>query len=428
MKTHTFFNKIILRTPLKKTATNITWEKIQSIFQESLYREALFVASPSLYETLKQYENTLLNFKKEDLASLKISLYKYYARFSNRCTPFGLFALVSTLGLAKETAINITTNTIRKATKFDTFFLANLLQVIDKEPAIRQQLTYYINSSLYSVSDKYRYVEYYFKEEVRLHKIAGVDKNAYLEKIVALAAKGTTLEHIATTLANEQVDKTQLLDFLHTLIDNQFLVSELELTVSGRDYLEQLIHTLSEPRFNSYEVQTVVTLLQSIQTQLKAIEVNNTGTVQPYLDLFEQINQQFDAIPKNKLFQIDTYRDLGDATLSHTILKELRTAAQVINKLSGESTQSNLDNFKQRFAERYEEYEMPLVQVLDPDIGIGYARELGAKTPLVEGLSISRKQAKTAQIDWDKKQSLLIRKLLNCYQNGAKEIVLSTSH
>ena len=253
MKTYSFFDKIILRTPLKEIETNITWEKIQTIFQKTLFREALFVASPSLFQLLENYIKTPNSFSQENLEALKTALYKYYARFSNRCTPFGLFALVSTLKLENRTNIDIIASNIKKATKFDTFFLANLLQFIDKIPEIRQNLTYFVNSSLYSVSDKYRYVEYYFKEEARYHKISGVDKSIYLERVLDAAQKGTALPQLANCLTGGQINHVQATGFIHTLIDNQFLVSELELTLTGTDYLEQLIEILSQPRWhNSY--------------------------------------------------------------------------------------------------------------------------------------------------------------------------------
>lgn len=424
MKNYSFFDKIILRTPLKTVETNITWDKIQAVFQQKLFREALFVGSPSLYQLLEQYEQDTSSFSPKDLEALKISLYKYYSRFSNRCTPFGLFAMVSTLNLSKETNIDVPASSIRKSTKFDTFFLANLLQVIDKVPEIREQLFYKVNSSLYSVSDKYRYVEYYMKKEVRLHKISGVDKNDYLDKVVEMAGKGIQLKALATNLANEQVTVEQVTRFLHTLVDNQFLVSELEVNITGDDYLERLIQILSEERFSSFEAKTVLSLLLDIHNRLKKIEQNNNGTIQEYLDLFEFVNQQFESVPVDKLFQVDTYRNLGESSLGYSTLKKLRTAAQVINRLSSEVVQANLESFKKKFVERYEEYEMPLAQVLDPDVGIGYAKSLGAKTPLVEGLSISGQGRKSIQIDWDKKRSMMLQKLLHCYQMGATNIEL----
>ncbi|MEM8528370.1 MAG: lantibiotic dehydratase [Bacteroidota bacterium] len=425
MNTHTFHNQLILRTPLKQTETNITWQKIQTCFQEPLVREALFIASPALHQQLERYEQQPEVFSKVEVSSLQTSLYKYYARFSNRCTPFGLFATVATLQLDKETNIAIEGSRIRKASKFDTFFLAQLLQFIERVPEIRAQLIYYPNTSLYTIGDKYRYVEYYLKGEQRRHKISGVDSNHYLEEVVKLTENGATLEQLIATLADEEVTATQIHNFLHTLIDNQFLVSELDLTLTGEDYLERLIAVFEETRFQFHEGQTILKLLRALQQQLSAIEAKEVSDVQDYLNLFAFIEQQFDKAQLNKLFQVDTFRDLSDATLSHRYLKQLRQAVQVINQLSSKSPQQKLETFKQRFQERYEAYEMPLVQVLDPDVGIGYDRSIGAKTPLVEGLTLSRNRSQSTQINWSKQQSFLFQKVMTAYAENATEIQLT---
>lgn len=423
MKNYSFSNRVVLRTPLKAVETNITWDKIQQAFKDTLCREALFVASPNLYQLLERYEADANALAEAEINSLKVSLYKYYARFSNRCTPFGLFAYVSTVELAKESAINMEASSIRKATRFDTFFLANLLQFINKEPEIRKQLKYTVNSSLYTLSDKYRYVEYYFKKEIRLHKISGVDRNVYLDKIINLAAQGLSMSELCVAIVDEQVSEEQANAYLHTLIDNQFLVSELEINLTGEDYLKVLIDTFSEKRFDTYEGQQILELLKSIQSKLNTIEANN-GNVDNYLELFEFVNKQFDQVNLSKLYQVDGFRQIPDGTLSFKLLKQLRSAIQMLNRLSPDQKVSNLERFKNAFKERYEEYEIPLTQALDPDIGIGYGKELGAKTPLIENLSIANAR-RDMKIGWSKQQAMLFKKILKIYQEGGTEITLT---
>lgn len=423
MKNYSFANKLILRTPLKEIDTDISWDKIKLVFKNSLYREALFVASPSLYKLLETYENNPSAIDKTDVESLKIALYKYYARFSNRCTPFGLYAYVSSIGLAKESKIEIKPNAIRKASKFDTFFLAKLLEFIEQTKEIREVLVYYPNTALYAISDRYRYVEYYYKEAVRLHKISGVDRNDYLDEIVKLAKEGMSIQRLSEALADQEVQTDQLKVFIHTLIDNQFLVSELGITLTGEDYLSHLINIFSQERFAFFEAQQILSLLLDLQNRLEQLE-KQTAKVEDYLQLFEYVNQHFDKVAIKQLFQVDGYRDQSDSTLSYATLKQLRTAVQVVNKLSSKPRESNLSRFAKQFVERYEEKEVPLTQALDPDIGINYAKNLGAKTPLLENLSIAPSR-QIASVSWDKKKSLLFRRLLQAYQSGQEEIVLT---
>lgn len=423
MKDYSFFNKIILRTPLQEVETDISWEKIQVAFRSPLYREALFVASPHLYDLLLKFEEDPENLEKRDIDSLKISLYKYYSRFSNRCTPFGLFAYVSDIKLGRENKFDIKQESIRKATKFDTFFLANLLAFIDKAPEIRSALFYKINSTLYAVSDKFRYVEYYFKEEIRLHKISGVDQNVYLEKIVKAAQESVQVGTLVDALCDENISKEQAEGFIHTLIDNQFLVSELEITLTGDDYLELLVKKFSEPRFQFFEGQEILSLLLDLQARLKQLE-SLDSKVSDYLSLFEYVNKNFDKVPIKKLFQVDGYREMKDNQLSYSVLKQLRAAVKAVEKLSSKPPKSTLQHFIDKFVERYEEQEMPLTKVLDPDIGINYAKNLSAKAPLVEGLYLQPRKGEV-NIPWDKAKSHMFRQLLSAYQKNEKEIVLT---
>ena len=180
MKNYSFANKAIVRTPLEPKKDDITWEEIQEIFKDKKNREALFIGSPNIYKALELWEKGEACQTEDELKSLKGSLYKYTSRMSNRCTPFGLFASVSAIDMGPETVINFDEASISRYTKYDMYFLGSFMPIITKENAIREVLKYFPNNSIYTVFDKYRFVEYYFKKNARLHKISEVVANEYL--------------------------------------------------------------------------------------------------------------------------------------------------------------------------------------------------------------------------------------------------------
>jgi len=425
MKNYQFSNKAIVRTPLSSKELDITWERIQEIFSKKENREALFIGSPNIYNALEMWEKGEGFQKEEELANLKGSLYKYTSRLANRCTPFGLFATISAIDMASKTNINFDASSISRFTKFDMYFLGSFLPILTKESTVRTVLQYYPNTSLYTVFDKYRYVEYYFKKNARFHKISEVEINKYLTLIVDKASEGVLIKDLVAILVSDDITEKDASDFINTLIDSQFLVSELEFTLTGEDYFECLIAKFEEPRFDFYEAGVLKNLLIKLKGKISTLDKDVFNSPEAYKEIHQILEGEINEVDITKLFQIDAYRDLPEATLSYKTLKKLRTAVTVVNKLQSKGENKNLKNFKERFLERYEEYEQPLIKVLDPDVGIGYGLQSGAKTPLIDDLGLQGTVVTERKITLDDKKTFLFRKLLAAYKNEDTEIVLT---
>ncbi|WP_044401293.1 lantibiotic dehydratase [Lacinutrix sp. Hel_I_90] len=425
MKNHSFANQAVVRTPLSVKKIDITWEEIQEIFKVPKHREALFIGSPNIFKALELWEKGEAFQTEDELKNLKGSLYKYTSRLANRCTPFGLWASVSTISLAKETNIDVAGAELKRTTKFDMYFLGEILPEITKHKEIRDVLKYYPNNSMYKVMDKYRFVEYYFKDQARCHKISEVDINDYLEKTIAIAQKGATINELIKPITDDNISTEDARAFINQVIDSQFFVNELEFTLTGDDYLESLLDVLTEKRFDFYEANVVKKLLLSLKSKIRAIDASVCNSPEKYRDIHKEIEKEIQEADITKLFQVDSFKDLSTATLSYNTVKKLRSAIVVLNKLQSKRENPTLDDFKTKFQERYEEYEQPLINVLDPDLGIGYGRGSGAKTPLVDKLAIRGKSATSRQINWSKKTGFLFKKALHALQHNVTEISLT---
>jgi lantibiotic biosynthesis protein len=424
MKNYSFLKTAIVRTPLGVIQTQLTWEKIQEIFAQTDNREALFLGSPAVYHALVSWEKGG-DLRDDAFQKLKISLYKYASRLSNRCTPFGKFATVSAVKIEKETKIDIANSTLGRRTKYDMHFLGQLLPVLTATNAIRTQLYYYPNSSLYTIFEKYRYVEYYFKDTTRMHKISEVEISDYLDLILEKSKKGILIQDIVKLLVSDAVTEAEALEFINTLIESQFIVSELEFTLTGDDYFEKLCKNFSEKRFDCPDGQVVRTLLNRLKDKINALDQNNSNNPTLYLEIFQQVNHQVETVVVEKLFQVDSFRKIAHGTLGFNTLKILRPAIIALNKLQSIAENETLKEFKTKFLARYEEYEQPLVQVLDPDVGIGYGNQSGAKTPLEEDLDIKGNEIPEKQFSLNAKSKLLLRKLLEATKSNATQVILT---
>ncbi len=425
MKNYSFAKTAIVRTPLGEKQIDLTWEKIQDIFSRKENREALFLGSPNIYNALLSLEKGEAFQTEEDLKNLKASLYKYASRLSNRSTPFGMFATVAAVDINQETSLNISGSTLSRYTKYDMYFLGTLLPVLTRENVIRSVLKYSPNSSLYSVFDKYRYVEYYFKENIRFHKISEVEITAYLALILEKSKKGVLVKDLLTLLISDDVSQSDALEFINTLIDSQFIISELEFTVTGQDYFDKVLKIFYEDRFDFYEGHVIKKLVTNLKDKINNLDQNIFNDISSYQEIHQLLNNEMDNVDITKLFQVDSYRKINNGSIGFKTLKTLRPGITALNKIQSIYEKTTLNEFKRKFLERYEEYEQPLVKVLDPDIGIGYGNKSGAKSPLIDELVIGSKHANEKQITLDSKKMLFLKKLIQATKEHTLTIELT---
>ncbi|WP_310557342.1 lantibiotic dehydratase [Flavobacterium sp.] len=425
MKNYSFTKTAIVRTPIGEKQIDLTWEKIQEIFSKKENREALFIGSPNIYKAMLLWEKGEAFQTDEDLKNLKGSLYKYASRLSNRSTPFGMFSTVAGVDVTSETNLNIAESTFGRYTKYDMYFLGSLLPILTKEDSIRSVLKYRSNNSLYTVFDKYRYVEYYFKDNVRFHKISEVEITEYLELIIEKSKNGILIKDLIPILVSDDISEQDSLEFINTLIESQFIVSELEFTITGEDYFEKLLRTFSEERFDFYEGHVVKKLVTNLKNKINELDQNTINDPSLYSEIHQLLEDEINNVDISKLFQVDSYRKIENGAIGFKTLKTLRPAISVLNKLQSSYENANLKEFKRKFQERYEEYEQPLVKVLDPDIGIGYGNKSGAKAPLIDELAITPNYSKERQVILDDKKSFLLKKLIQSTKNNTETVELT---
>jgi hypothetical protein len=135
------FNKFILRTPLfpigliKELLENEKTKnsQLKILCENKVVMEAIFLASPNLHNKIVKWLRGELTDKKE-IERLAQTVYKYIARMSCRCTPFGLFAGNSVGCISEEVNLIIpATNKYRRITRLDMNYLCALAQELLKE-------------------------------------------------------------------------------------------------------------------------------------------------------------------------------------------------------------------------------------------------------------------------------------------------------
>ncbi len=426
------FSSFILRTPLlsfdyyislfgsKHTDIEILKKELSS----PVMQEAIFLASPDLYTEMQKWIKGEVS-KQKEIDKLIYSLTKYILRMSSRCTPFGLFSGCSVVNIAGETNIEISgLNNCQRHTRLDMNYLCALAHDLSKMPVIRERIKFYPNSSLYKSGDNLRYVEYRYTNAKREHFVVSVNQSEYLGTILSLAAKGALLSEMANSIVSEEITMDDATLFIEELIKSQVIVSELEPAITGPEFLKQIKNVLN----NIPEAKGLDTTLQSILNDLKNIDKSAPGAdIANYYKLADKIKSLDTKYELKFLFQTDMNKPLKSNDLGQDVIDDILGGFEILNRLSPYSENGNLTKFKEAFLERYEEKEAPFLDVLDIESGIGYGQNLnnsGDVSPLVDDIILPGQQ-NDMQINWNKRESFLLKKYNEILSMGAMEMELT---
>jgi len=399
-----FYPKLILRTPLLSTVRGTESLDLNKLGSDKVFCEALYLSSPSLYRKFQEY----LGASEKDL-KLENTLRKYLRRMSFRCTPFGLFASCSVIEWEKETQNLIINNheSWQRRTRFDMHFLCELIQYLNKLPALRSQSIYNVNNTLYRNLDKYRYVEYFIKDGSRSHQITAVTAQPYLDQVLKTASEGATIEVIAQKLVGDEVTLEEATAFVNSTIDAQLLISELDPNVTGQPLLDRINEFVQKNK--SEELNGLIEFLSRITKTIQLLDVNKKNDISIYEGLIQEVKELGIEFDESKLLQTDLFRNLPGGKLNHSIQKRIKDAIDVLLRLNGGHSEGVMSTFRNKFFERYEYEEVSLATVLDPECGLGYSSSANYSVmPLVDGIS-EKGNDESSTLNWSKADTLLAR-------------------
>ena len=119
---------------------------------------------------------------------------------------------------------------------------------------------------------------------------------------------------------------------------------------------------------------------------------------------------------------VDLTIQLDGATLGSEVTGEIAGRIEALLGRLAPARDSDLDAFKHAFRERYDEREVPLLEVLDSERGIGFGSELPDPSPLLDGIVGARAPAKAP---FGSREAHLLGLLEHAWSSGSREIALS---
>lgn len=309
-------------------------------------------SSPTFFNEIKAVNSQSIEQLEE---KTKFTIWKYFNRAKFRSTPFGSFAAVSLLELsyAANKQPLIAQEMIRH-------------QWVDwsiKEryfsPSVSNANYFLSNSSMYFVNDEIRYI----KNTSGEFELAAVATQPELSAILLSSKRKTSLLEITELMKHSfGSDEKRTIQIIGQLIDLQLLFSDQQANITGQDY-------------------------------------------------FQRLQIPFKTEPKNYII---SERAKLSGNFDGRYLKNLPEMISFFTQHFPVSLPSNLELFKQAFNHRFEQMEINLAQLMDPEIGIGYGNLEQLKVDdLIEQIKTQKIAPSTTNIHYDELQQFLLRKIIS---------------
>lgn len=423
--------KLVIRVARLPFKTSFDQQDILDLLNDDHFLEALYLASGNLYNTYQKWKEGKLNPVQVDKFLTTVT--KYYVRMMSRSTPFGLFAGCSTVETATENSSDhlLLDQDISKRARLDMGFFLCLSNYISSLAYVSQSLKYHANSSAYILGEEIRYLEYKYLDGKKIYELSSIQKNPYLLKVLDLCRKENYKSaELVPFILDEYLDASSIEEFIAELIEIQFLVSEFEPAITGQDPLLSIIKkikTLVDESPDHADLLNLYSWLQQLDHNISLLNVNN-GSVSDYENVIAIFNQRvvYDPEKETNKFQVDYAAHLS-GTMSCSFEKPLLEAAHVISVFSASFENSFLKNFKNKFADRYGDLQVPLLEALDVDYGIGYKASSGngLVSDLVDDLSFHQITEKIQEFSWTSAQKFLFGKWKAAYRENSCQIEIN---
>jgi len=393
--------------------------RLAALVERPEVREALFIASPDLDRGLEEWRRDPDGRRGR---RAEHALVRYVARMATRSTPFGLFAGCAVGEIGEETRLAVPPRArYRRHTRLDMDYLCALIAALERDPAMRGALRYRRSSGLYRLAGRLRWVELTPTDPRHSHRQRRLDAGM-TAALLDHADDGVTL---GARVAGPD---------LAALVDRQVLVSELQPAATGPEPIHGLIARLREIGERAPAARVAANALDEARAALDGIDDGGIGADPArYRAVAALLSPLPGAVEPARLFQAELIKTVDEPgsdrpVLGRDVLREIERGVEILRRFA-RSPRDTLGQFREAFVSRYEGAEagreIPLVEALDPDLGLGFGRSTGHDdgTPLLDGLGFSGASDERG-VRWGARQTFLLGKLSDALSCGAREIQL----
>lgn len=325
-------------------------QTLQEVWEE--LKVKIEESSPSFYQLIKDVSITNLDFLEE---KTKFTIWKYFNRAKFRSTPFGSFAAITTV----KSTFNPTAQIVLSKDMKPYHFIDWSHKKTEFSNVILAAKYLLSNSSIYFVAQEIRYI----KSQNGSFELAAVNALPELSAILLLCKRKSNVDEVYELMKySYDMNKESTMDLLTQMIDLQLLQTDLHPNITGEDYFIKL------------------------QTQC--------------------INK-----PSNYII---AERKLLEGSFDGKSLKQIPALLSFVSSHFSAPQNLDLKAFKEAFVSRFENQEISLAIVMDPEIGIGYGNlaQLNIDGSLINEIKQAKQNQLNEQISYGKLQQFLLKKII----------------
>ncbi|MCX2582181.1 lantibiotic dehydratase [Pedobacter sp. MR22-3] len=419
----------LMRSPLLpyESIQNLGATEINTLVKKhDLLREAIFLSSPDFYERMLKWLEG--NCSISDSDKVLDTLRKYISRMSYRSTPFGISAGVSHGTYCDRTQTEFKTHgTDKRFCRLDTTFLNRYVEFLLGEGKVNQFLKFFSNNTRSELGNKLRYLEYINLGSGRNHELVSVDRTEFLDEIILKAEKGICYGSICETLTESGIDVDEATEYVDELIRAKILLSELELSPESENELNRIAAILKQAKHPHFQI---IHRIVSLLTDINGSSLESFDAVPYYKKLMLEVESLGIEIDKRFIFQVDMLRDFEQLQIDRDVPEALFEALSFLEKIKTKPEKSELERFARVFFDRYEYGEVPLLEALDSEMGIGYPYRIDLSqdaSELLSGIPSTTITQHYPTFKWTPWQKKLLEKYTEAIKNGDQVIELTES-
>lgn len=428
-------NKFFVRSPFFSLQDLKDFYKIEdtesfifTLFTNSFpFRESIYLCSKVLFNQANQcIERIDFNAKKR--TSIANSLIKYYLRMCYRSTPFGISAGISPATLE---GIELNPEIIyeKRSVKINSAIICNILKEINEIKALRPYIKFFSNNTIFDDNKYLRYLERLKNENSFDFVLGKIESTEFIEIIVERARNGVKIDQLVDILNEDDIDTDEIVDFVNELVDLQLLVSEFQYDVLDIQFESNLIERLRLLHRHSQNnrLSEIIQLLENVRSYIVVLEelcISSNTSIET-LTAIDNLLKPYNNTDRSSV-QIDLIGEVANC-VSPAVKNNIRRKVSFFFASHNffKSNDSDLGDFIHNFKQIYGNRLVPLLEVIDPEIGLGYPIEksVNSNSSLLKKVNIET--SNVAQSEFTVKDRFLLSKYETALRKGSKKIIIS---
>ena len=350
----------------------------QSWLVQKEVRNALSIASPDL---LERADVCLAGKDPREQQKMINTLLKYFIRMHARATPFGMFSGITAGSIAKSTNLipeHNKSDLIKARINFN--LLWQVSDIVQTSLNSYSSVRFKKNPTLFRYNNSIHCVVHYKSNGQRMFRLNVVEYEKYLqflfnhEEIIEYKQITDVVREFI-----EDANATDVNEFIQTLLNEQLIYFDLDVPIVSdnctADYVNK-IKSLSP---------TLAESLNRVNELLEALE-NPENDIQLTLgQVMDVLQKQQIPISKKNILRLDTYRNFESSTVSIQVKEQLLLTLAVLNQWHTR----NASEIYRLFNTKFEGKCVPLLHLLDEELGIQFSADGGYNSDLLSGLKFN---------------------------------------